>query len=113
MFDSLTLFSKQRPPENVDLFVLGNRTQAGPMVYGIMRFFRKGTRLPMPYAENAYLGEERILDTVTELEEYTAQQDGYYFLDHLTEEKFIWLLSCIDPADSAYGVVGSADTVAR
>ena len=49
MFDSLTLFTKQQPPENVDLFVLGNKSQPGSMVYGVMRYIRKGTRLSMPY----------------------------------------------------------------
>ena len=107
MFDSLTLFTKQQPPENVDLFVLGNKSQPGSMVYGVMRYIRKGTRLSMPYDEDAYIGEERLMDAVHTVEERTAPEDGYYFLDREDDEKFVWLLSCVDPADSLYAVIGA------
>ena len=109
MYDSLILFSRRTPPEGVDLFVFGNSSETGPLVYGIMRYYKEGSRLTMPYGENTYLAEERTLDAVVELDERLAPQDGYYFLDHTDGEKFVWLLSCIAPAGSAYGVLGPTE----
>ena len=107
---SLKPFTEAQPPECTDLFVCSNPSDPQKRTYGIMQFFRKGTRFPEIIRQEESSREERLMDAIFHLNRggTPAPETGYYFLEPDSQggaDSAVWLLSAINPLDSTSAVI--------
>lgn len=113
---SLKPFTEAQPPECTDLFVCSNPSDPQKRTYGIMQFFRKGTRFPEIIRQEESSREERLMDALFHLNRsgIPAPETGYYFLETGNQDgtdTAVWLQSAINPLDSVYAVINPEEQV--
>ena len=110
LFKHLIPFTKQLPPENVDLFVCSHDSDPEERVYGIMRYFTKGTTVCIADPITGSSWEERLVNAVFNDHQYeqTITETGYYFLEG-DDGDCHWIHSSIKPLDSSYIIINPED----
>lgn len=111
IMNNLIPFSKQCPPEGVDLFVCSNSSDSDDRTYGVMQFFKKDSRRPEHFYSTAHTREERFVDNIMHTGTITspAPETGFYFLDTDEHGMAIWLQSFIKPKDALYMIINPED----
>ena len=110
ILEHLTPFTKQEPPEDIDLFVCEETDTERR--YGIMRYFKKGSMLPRHYGNDGKTPEERLLEQIfheTSRGEY-APATGFYEVERRPGGcKGKWVKSSINPLDASYIAINPED----
>ena len=112
ILEHLTPFTKQEPPEDIDLFVCEETDTERR--YGIMRYFKKGSMLPRHYGNDGKTPEERLLEQIfhePREEAYATTTCFYRYVKNRRsgDQDGVWVKSSINPLDSSYIAINPED----
>ena len=112
ILEHLTPFTKQEPPEDIDLFVCEETDTERR--YGIMRYFKKGSMLPRRYGNDGKTPEERLLEQIIHEpreEAYATTTCFYRYVKNRRsgDQGGLWVKSSINPLDASYIAINPED----
>ena len=112
ILEHLIPFSMKEPPEGIDLFVCEDSEEIRR--YGVMRYFRKGSMLPMHYGCVGNTPEERLLEQIfhePREQAYASATCFYRFIKNRRsgDQNGVWVKSAINPLDASYIVINPED----